>query len=202
MVYIIGLTGGIGSGKSTAANLFEKKGIELIDADIVARELVAPNTEGLKALADYFGAQTLNQDGSLNRAFLRQRIFSNPSDKIWLEQFLHPKIKTQMIAQSQKTQSPYCLWVAPLLIENKLNLFCQRVLIVDAEESIQISRTCKRDRSDPKLVKKILLSQLSRADRLAYADDIIHNNANIDALTYQVDCLHEQYLLLSAQKST
>ncbi len=202
MAYLIGLTGGIGSGKSTVADLFEKKGIELIDADIVARELVAPNSEGLNALVDYFGAKTLNQDGSLNRRFLRQRIFSNPSDKIWLEQFLHPKIKNQMIAQSQKTQSPYCLWVAPLLIENQLNLLCQRVLIVDAEESIQIARTCQRDRSDPNLVKKILLSQLSRADRLAYADDIIHNNADIDALTYQVDCLHAQYLLLSAQKST
>lgn len=202
MAYFIGLTGGIGSGKSTVADLFEQKGIELIDADIVARELVAPNTEGLNALVQHFGEHILNQDGSLNRVFLRQRIFSTPSDKIWLEQFLHPKIKTQMIAQSQKTQSPYCLWVAPLLIENKLNLFCQRILVVDVEESIQITRTCQRDHSDPTLVKKMLLSQLSRADRLAYADDIIHNNTDIDALTYQVDCLHAQYLLLSAQKST
>lgn len=199
MSIIIGLTGGIGSGKTTVANLFAAKGIQLIDADLVARELVAPNSECFHAIVDHFGLQILRSDGTLNRLALREHIFANPHDKDWLNQLLHPKIQQEMLAQARVSQSHYCLWVAPLLIENQLQQFCRRVLVVDVAESLQISRTCQRDHIDRKLVKKMLISQLSRADRLAYADDIIHNDTNLEALNAQVNVLHEQYLLLSTQ---
>lgn len=197
MPAIIGLTGGIGSGKTTVANLFAQKGVCIIDADIIAREVVAPNSEGLSQIVGRFGADILTTEGALDRRALRIKIFSNPVEKTWLNQLLHPKITDRMLDDTKKIKAPYCLWVAPLLIENQLHSFCQRVLVIDVDESTQISRTQLRDGVEKEQVEKILAAQASRSNRLAYADDIIHNGGNIEALNLQVDALHDQYLLLS-----
>ncbi len=196
MTIIIGLTGGIGSGKSTVADLFAQKGIDIIDADIIAREVVAPNTVGLEAIVARYGQKILTPQGYLDRSTLREKIFSNPEEKAWIDQLLHPKILQEMKDISAQTRSHYCLWVAPLLIETNLHKLCDRVLVVDLEEKIQITRTANRDKISTEQVKKILTAQASRRDKLAYADDIIHNNAGIEALNQQVNTLHDQYLLL------
>lgn len=197
MPAIIGLTGGIGSGKTTVANLFAQKGVCIIDADIIAREVVAPNSEGLSQIVGRFGADILTTEGALDRRALRIKIFSNPVEKTWLNQLLHPKITDRMLDDTKKIKAPYCLWVSPLLIENQLHSFCQLVLVIDVDESTQISRTQLRDGVEKEQVEKILAAQASRSNRLAYADDIIHNGGNIEALNLQVDALHDQYLLLS-----
>ena len=127
MAYVVGVTGGIGSGKTTVANLFAEKGIEVIDADVIARQVVEPGSEGLKAIAEKFGASMLNDDGTLNLGALRGHVFSHPEDKEWLNGLLHPKIRQEMITQTAQAKSLYCLLVIPLLVENSLQSLCQRV---------------------------------------------------------------------------
>ncbi|WP_188008786.1 dephospho-CoA kinase [Grimontia hollisae] len=201
MAYVVGVTGGIGSGKTTVANLFAEKGIEVIDADVIARQVVEPGSEGLKAIAEKFGATMLNQDGTLNRAVLREHVFSHPEDKNWLNGLLHPKIRQEMMEQTARATSPYCLLVIPLLVENRLQSLCQRVLVVDVSEATQIARTVQRDQVSPGQVENILAAQASRAQRLEAADDIIVNETDSTALSKQVETLHRQYLTLAAQQS-
>lgn len=200
MAYVVGVTGGIGSGKTTVANLFAEKGIEVIDADVIARQVVEPGTEGLKAIAEKFGATMLNQDGTLNRTALREHVFSHPQDKNWLNGLLHPQIRQEMMTQTARATSPYCLLVIPLLVENGLQSLCQRVLVVDVSEATQIARTVQRDQVSPEQVENILAAQASRAQRLEAADDIIVNETDSTALSEQVETLHRQYLALAAQQ--
>nr|WP_086938437.1 dephospho-CoA kinase [Thaumasiovibrio occultus] len=194
MTFVVGLTGGIGSGKSTVADLFAEKGIELIDADIIARNVVALGSVGLSKVSEHFGHDVLLEDGSLNRAKLREHIFNTPSDKQWLENLLHPMIREEMLRRIQQAQSPYCLLVVPLLIENKLESLCDRVLVVDVSPETQIERTTQRDNVTMKQVQRILAAQARRETRLAKADDIIDNDASADNLLSQVEKLHLFYL--------
>lgn len=197
MQYVVGLTGGIGSGKTTVANLFAAKGIDIIDADIIAREQVAAGSHALKAIADHFGAEILLPDGELNRAALRQIIFNQPSAKTWLDNLLHPLIIAEIKAQVKRSRSPYCLLVAPLLIETKLNPLCNRVLVVDVKPETQIIRTINRDKIERQLVEKIIENQISRALRLSYADDVVKNDDSVAEVHVQVETLHRQYLALA-----
>ncbi|WP_318481727.1 dephospho-CoA kinase [Photobacterium leiognathi] len=198
MSLVIGLTGGIGSGKTTVANLFaDTYGIDIVDADIVAREMVEPNTFGLNAIIEKCGKEILLEDGTLNRAKLRDAIFSQPELKTWLSNLLHPLIREKMQQDINQSQSPYCLLVVPLMVENNLQTMTHRLLVVDVDEQVQIERTQQRDNVSVEQIKNILASQASRKQRLDAADDVITNNGDNKALVSQVEQLHLQYLKMS-----
>lgn len=195
---IIGLTGGIGSGKTTVTHCFEQLGINIIDADIIAREVVAINSPALTAIAKHFGDDYIQADGQLNRSLLRARIFSHEADKQWLNKLLHPLIRAELIRQTTQASSPYCLLVAPLLIENKLLSLVDRVLVVDVSEATQITRTIQRDNTPLAQVQAILASQITRTKRLAAADDVINNDdISLAALKDLVLLLDKKYLALT-----
>ncbi|AVT47284.1 dephospho-CoA kinase [Shewanella baltica] len=196
-MFVVGLTGGIGSGKTTVANLFAAEGITLVDADIVAREVVAPGSKGLEAIVTHFGAEILTPEGELDRAKLRQRIFSHPEEREWLNQLLHPMIRQEMLAQVEKATSAYVIMVVPLLFENGLDRLVNRTLVVDISPELQINRTVKRDNVDASQVNNIISSQCSRSEKLARADDIIDNQGEISTLKREVLALHQRYLQLS-----
>lgn len=203
--FVVGLTGGIGSGKTTITNIFADFGIDIIDADIVAREVVEPGSKALSQIVDHFGKMFINDDGQLNRPLLRRHIFNNDENKQWLNNLLHPLIRQGMLHKLNASTSEYCILVAPLLIENKLDKLVNRVLVIDVSEKIQIERTTKRDPSSREEVQRIIKSQISREDRLAKADDIIDNNCNyhdFDEMAYKhikncVIKLHQKYQQLA-----
>lgn len=195
---IIGLTGGIGSGKTTITNYFLALGVEIIDADIIAREVVSVNSPALKAIAKHFGDDYIQADGHLNRALLRSRIFSNKADKLWLNKLLHPLIRVNIVTQTKEAKSPYCILVAPLLIENNLLELVDRVLIVDVSETTQITRTLLRDSSSAQEIKAIIASQTSRAARVEVANDIINNDdSSLSEIQAAVLSLDKKYLTLT-----
>lgn len=197
MALVIGLTGGIASGKTTVANLFKQQfNIDIVDADIVAREVVEPGTPGLNAIIEHFGDNIVHEDKTLDRAKLRERIFSNPDEKAWLNNLLHPIIREKMLEDLQQVTSDYALLVVPLLIENKLDSLCDRVLVVDVDPNTQISRTMKRDNVSEEQAQAILASQASRQQRLDIADDVVKNNPDDQELLLQVTDLHEKYLAM------
>ncbi|OBT27198.1 dephospho-CoA kinase [Vibrio tasmaniensis] len=198
MAIIIGLSGGIASGKTTVANLFNQHfNIDIVDADIVAREVVALGSEGLKQIATHFGEDILIEDGTLNRAKLREVIFSNPTEKQWLNDLLHPMIRDKIDSDLSKVKSPYALLVAPLLVENQMQGMADRVLIVDVPTEVQIERTMSRDNVSKEQVTAILKSQASREQRLAVADDVIKNHTKNQELLPQITDLHQKYLAIS-----
>ncbi|WP_061011008.1 dephospho-CoA kinase [Vibrio sp. CUB2] len=197
MAFVIGLTGGIASGKTTVANLFKQQfKIDIVDADIVAREVVEPGTPGLNAIIEHFGADIVRDDQTLDRAKLREKIFSHPEEKAWLNGLLHPMIREKMIEDLEQVTSDYALLVVPLLVENKLDSLCDRVLVVDVDPQTQISRTVKRDNVSEEQANAILASQASREQRLALADDVVKNNPDDPDLLLQITDLHEKYLAM------
>jgi dephospho-CoA kinase len=200
MSLVIGLTGGIASGKTTVANLFHQQfSIDIIDADIIAREVVSIGTPGLAKIEKHFGHGILNTDGSLNRAELRHRIFDNHAEKDWLEVLLHPMIRKKMQAEIERTTSDYALLVVPLLVENNLQSLVDYVLVVDVDEDTQIARTMARDKVSEQQARNILSAQASRQQRLTIADDVIENNATDDQLLLLVTKLHQKYLAISGK---
>ncbi|WP_323815325.1 dephospho-CoA kinase [Cellvibrio sp. NN19] len=201
MPLIIGLTGGIGSGKSEASKRFAERGILIVDADIVAREAVEPNSFALKQISDHFGKDILNTSGELNRSKLRAIIFSNPSEKTWLESLLHPIINASIRQQLANASSAYAILASPLLLETKQFELVDRILVIDVDEQLQIERASQRDNNKPDQIKAIMQTQLSRQERCARADDIILNNGNIAALDEQVEKLHQLYLTLAKTHS-
>lgn len=198
MTYIVALTGGIGSGKSTVAAGFAKLGATIVDADVIARQVVEPGQPALAAIARRFGDAILHPDGTLNRAALRQRIFSTSADKAWLNALLHPLIHAETRRQWQQASGPYVLWVVPLLVENQLQRQAQRVLVVDVSPETQLQRTLARDKISRDQAESILASQASREQRLAYADDIINNDGDQNQLSPRIAELHQRYLQLAA----
>ncbi len=195
---IIGLTGGIGSGKTTVSDMFALLGVDIIDADIIAREVVTPPSTALNAIAAHFGKEYVNADGELNRSLLRQKVFSGNHHKQWLNDLLHPLIHQQIIKQTAQAKSCYCLLVAPLLIENNLLPLVDRLLVIDVTKANQIARTLKRDQSNLTEVNAIIASQTSQANRLSLADEVIENdNCSLTALQSRVALLHEKFLNLT-----
>ncbi|AUI65371.1 MULTISPECIES: dephospho-CoA kinase [Glaesserella] len=204
MTYTVALTGGIGSGKSTIANLFEMLDVPIIDADVVARQVVEKGSPLLAQIVARFGDQILLANGELDRTALRQIVFQSESEKQWLNQLLHPAIRAEMLRQLKESNAPYVLWVVPLLIENQLTEYCDRVLVIDVLPEIQLERATKRDQSNVETIKNIMASQVSRQTRLSYADDVIENNLSLDEnainLAHQVAKLHHRYLALAKHK--
>lgn len=204
MTYIVGLTGGIGSGKSTIANLFALLDVPIIDADVVAREVVQKGSSLLIKIVEHFGQHILDKQGNLDRTALRQIVFHSEQGKKWLNQLLHPAIRAEMLRRLKAVSAPYVLWVVPLLIENKLSEFCDRVLVVDVLPNIQLERAIKRDESKAETIQNIIASQVDRQTRLNYADDVIENNMPLEEnainLAHQVAKLHHRYLDLAKQK--
>ncbi len=200
-MFIVGLTGGIGSGKSTVARMFEQQGIVTIDADDVAREVVEPGEPALEKIFEHFGDALRDEDGRLNRAVLRERIFQDASERQWLETLLHPIIRDRITQHLENAASDYALLVSPLLLETDQHQLCQRIAVVDVPESVQIERTMARDSNDRAQVERIMAAQMPREKRLAGADDVIDNNQPESQVKAQVLELHQQYLGLARHKS-
>lgn len=192
---IIGLTGGIGSGKSTVARAFESLGIGWVDADDVAREIVEPGEPALSAIINYFGQRVAKTDGTLDRATLRSLIFEDPSKRQWLEAVTHPRIRERLIEHLTHLSghSPYVLLVSPLLFESGQDALVARSIVVDVPIDMQLSRTLARDGVSAKQVHAIIAAQLSREERLAKADDVINNSGNHAHLMEQVERLDRAY---------
>ncbi|XES84950.1 dephospho-CoA kinase [Franconibacter pulveris] len=199
MGYTVALTGGIGSGKSTVADAFSRLGVTVIDADIIARQVVEPGQPALEAIATHFGQSILHPDGTLNRRALRERIFAKPEEKAWLNALLHPLIQQQTRTEIAQATSPYVLWVVPLLVENQLHKRADRVLVVDVTPETQIQRTMLRDNVSREHAEQILAAQTTREARLTIADDVINNNGAPDATAADVERLHQRYQHLAAQ---
>ncbi len=198
-MFVVGLTGGIGSGKSAASRHFEQLGITAVDADVISREVVAPGSEALQTIEQRHGKAILLDDGSLDRAALRQKIFSSPEEKAWLEGLLHPLIANETLRQLEAATSPYVLFVSPLLVESGQMALCQRLLVIDVPEDLQIERTILRDHNPRDQVERIMASQASREQRLAMADDVICNDRDLKYLEQEVDLLHQRYLSLATE---
>lgn len=198
-MFIVGLTGGIGSGKSTIAKHFIELGIECIDADEIAREVVGPQEPAQVLIREHFGEDSLTQKGELNRAYIRERIFAEPSEREWLNGLLHPLIRERMLLRCQIAKGLYCILMIPLLFENHLESIVHRVLVIDTDEQTQIQRTMKRDSVSETQVKSIIASQYPREKRLQQADDIIVNNddSSASSLLLQIQNLHEKYQALA-----
>ncbi|WP_462173357.1 dephospho-CoA kinase [Pseudoalteromonas xiamenensis] len=192
--WVLGVTGGIGAGKSAVTKEFERLGIEVIDADIIARDVVAVGSAALEQIKLHFGETILQHDGTLNRAKLRERIFSNELEKHWLNNLLHPLIREKTLMALSSSQSPYSILAAPLLFENQLQKFCQRTLLVDVPEEIQLIRTVERDQVSEQQVKAIISAQMSRNEKRALADDILDNSNALSQTYTKLKELHEFYL--------
>ncbi|WP_454254519.1 dephospho-CoA kinase [Pseudomonas sp. Marseille-Q8238] len=199
--WILGLTGGIGSGKSAAAQHFIDLGVHLVDADHAARWVVEPGRPALERIVEHFGPQVLQADGHLNRAALRQLIFEDAEQRHWLESLLHPLIGNEIRDYLAKATSPYAILVSPLLIESGQKQMTQRVLVVDAPEHLQVQRTMQRDQSPEEQVRAILKVQASREERLRHADDVLLNDRDAAWLRSEVERLHRFYLTLSGGQS-
>ncbi|MBK7521840.1 MAG: dephospho-CoA kinase [Pseudomonadales bacterium] len=196
---VIGLTGGIGSGKSAVSRCFEDLGIVVIDADKAARVVVEPGTPALAQIAEHFGNGILDTSGALDRAALRRIVFSDAEKRKWLEGVLHPRITIEIFKGLREATSPYAILASPLLFEARQDSLANRVLVVDVDESTQLRRTMERDANTEQQVRAIMASQIARSERLARADDVIENNGTLAELRPQVAALHERYLVLAAE---
>ena len=194
----VGITGGIGSGKSAVANRFEKLGIKVVDADVASRAVVLPGSDALAAIAEHFGHDVLLNDGSLDRAALRQRIFAEPEERLWLEALLHPLIDRYIKQElASAGSSPYVILVSPLLIESGQRRYVDRILVVDVPEALQLERVVQRDANSRDQVKAIMAAQASREARLKVADDVILNDDGFSKLDAEVARLHTAYLTMA-----
>lgn len=193
----IGLTGGIGSGKSTATERFLELGVPVIDADVIAREVVEPGNPVFDAVVKAFGNQVVDAGGQLNRKELGNIIFENPELKSRLENILHPKIHTEILHQLEQLSSPYSVVDIPLLAESERSYPLDRVLVIDLPEEMQIARTMKRGKQSMEQIKRIIELQASRQERRTIADDIIDNSGTPEALRNNIDLLHQKYLQLA-----
>jgi len=196
-MFRVGLTGGIGSGKTTITNLFSQLGVPIIDMDILAREAVLPGQSALTEIKKAFGESICNKDNELDRKKLRDIIFDDPDKRQQLEAILHPRIRALAEAKIAALDSPYCIIVIPLLFETGRKDNIQRILVVDTDTESQIKRTMQRDGISDTAVRNILATQVDRQTRLAQADDIIQNSGDIESLKTQVAQLHQQYLDLA-----
>ena len=208
---VIGLTGGIGSGKTAAADYFQILGVNIIDADIAARKIVEPGQPALEELVKHFGQDILNQSSdssqskstkanstSLNRQALRSIVFSNQEQLTWLNNFMHPLIRDWMDSETQHATSDYVIKVIPLLTESALKQQVDRILVIDVPTETQIERVSKRDNSSATEIQQIMQSQSTRENRLSFADDVINNNSSLEALEINVKKMHNKYLKLAA----
>ncbi len=193
---VIGLTGGIGSGKSTVARMFGALGVHWVDADDVARQVVEPGTQALNAIADHFGEDILQDNGGLDRAALRQKVFEDPEQRRWLEGLLHPIIRKELIRQlsPENYSLPYVMLVSPLLLETNQHELVERIVVVDVPEETQIDRTMARDGNSREQVERILAAQMPRTARREKADEIINNAQPLERVEASVQALHQRFM--------
>lgn len=197
-MWVLGLTGGIGSGKTAATRCFAQLGVPVTDADQLARVVVEPGRPALGQIVAHFGDAALAQDGTLNRAWLREQVFACPAQRQWLEGLLHPLIGEEINSHLQAVDSAYAILASPLLLETDQRRRVQRILVIDVDEATQVARTVARDDSSAQQVKEIMAAQMPRQQRLAAADDVITNTGSLQQLQQQVEELHQQYLHLAA----
>ncbi|CCQ09989.1 Dephospho-CoA kinase [Pseudoalteromonas luteoviolacea B = ATCC 29581] len=197
--WIVGVTGGIGAGKTAVTNKLHEWGIDIVDADVIAREVVLPGTQALTDIQIHFGDEVILPSGELNRAKLREIIFQHPNEKTWLNALLHPLIRQTIVAQLHAAQSNYVVLAAPLLFENNLHILCNRSLLVDVPVETQLERTINRDLVPKKQVEAIIAAQMSRKDKLALADDVIDNSHTLEQTYTKLNTLHQTYLKLASK---
>ncbi|HIG62431.1 MAG TPA: dephospho-CoA kinase [Gammaproteobacteria bacterium] len=193
--YVVGITGGIGSGKSTVAERFEKLGIVVADADQASREIVEPGQDAYLAILEKFGNPVLLENGTLNRAYLRQKIFAEKTNRLWLEKLTHLPIMQNLKDKLQSARSAYGILM--LSTGAGKSPLMDRMIVVDVTPDVQISRVKERDHNDEALIRKIMASQPNREDRLSWADDVIENNGDLVSLTQTVYDMHQYYLRLA-----
>ena len=198
MKFVLGLTGGIGSGKSAASQWFEAQGITVVDADVVAREVVEIGQPPLTQIQQAFGDWVLLADGSLNRRALREHIFQSPEARKTLDSITHPAIRTSIIQQLHAAQSPYAILVSPLLFETNQHELTQHTLLIDATIELQIERASQRDGQNIEQIRNIIAAQMSREQKQAMADDIVLNDGHLDHLYTHLRPLHQKYLNMAA----
>jgi len=194
-MFVVGITGGIGSGKSAVTDHLEMLGITVVDADKVARVVVEPGTSALAAITEHFGTDVLLANGGLDRAALRKIVFDNHNERKVLEEITHPRIRDEIIRQLSEASSPYVVLSSPLLLESGLNTLAVYVVVVDVPEEVQLKRTMARDDNSEALVKQIMAAQLDRQTRLSRADASIMNDTSLEELYEHVEALHEDLLL-------
>ena len=196
---VVALTGGVAAGKTMVTRRFEALGVHVHDADVAAREVIEPGTPGLAEVVNVFGAGALDDSGRLDRAAMRQRVFADPAARRTLEAIIHPRVRQWLRERALAERGSYCLLAIPLLAENIEHYrWVDRVLLVDAPESVQIARLIARDGIDETLARRMLAHQASRTERLALADDVIENSGDEAALDTAVAGLHQRYLALAA----
>jgi dephospho-CoA kinase len=199
--YTVGLTGGIAAGKSAVTRRFEALGVPVHDADVAARVVVEPGSEGLAAIVEAFGTEALDQQGRLDRSAMRRRVFADVDARHRLEAIIHPRVREWLQQQALAETAPYCLLAIPLLAENIAHYrWLDRILVVDVAEAVQLERLVTRDSIDRALAERMLTQQASRAERLALADDVIDNSGSEAALDVHVQALHQRYLSLAANR--
>ncbi len=194
---VIGVTGGIGSGKTAVTDEFTRLGITIVDADVAARTVVANGKPALQDIASHFGANILLENGDLDRAALRAIVFKEPGQRKWLEQLTHPLIRQEIIHGLRCAKSPYVILASPLLVESGQNKLVNKTLVVDVPVELQVERTVNRDNNSPEQVQAIIKAQLPRQERLNYADHVIVNDKDIINLHKEVAKLHETYIQMS-----
>ena len=193
----IGLTGGIGSGKTEASRAFSRLGATIIDTDLIARELVEPGQTALSEISATFGAQLIDASGRLDRSQLRQAVFANPEQRQKLENILHPRIRERAMALANQAETPYCILVIPLLVESALDYPLDRILVIDTPQELQYRRVAARDAATTNEIDAILATQTSRQKRLALADDVVVNDRGLEHLHKEIKRLHDFYLRLA-----
>ena len=196
-MYVVGLTGGIGSGKTAASDYLHSLGIDVVDADVVARDVVAIGQPALAKIAQHFGTAVLLADGSLNRSALRTIVFNNADERKVLETITHPAIRQEILQKLTASVSPYTLLVSPLLFESGQYQFAHRNLVIDASEDLQRQRAAMRDGVSSEQINNIMAAQLTRTERNRRADDIVINHGDLADLYQQLYAVHQQYLQLS-----
>ncbi len=200
-MFIVGLAGGIGSGKSAVAAEFRKLGIKVVDADLAARKVVEKGTPALTEIAEHFGTDILQTDGTLDRAALRKLVFDKEEERLWLETLLHPRIRDWIAAELASATSPYVMLESPLLFESGQHNMVGRTLLVDVPETLQLERAAARDDNSETQIKAIMTAQMSRSERQQRADDCIDNSGDLGSLSQPVETLHGQYLQLAKEKT-
>jgi dephospho-CoA kinase len=197
---IIGLSGGIGSGKTAVSDRFKALGIHVVDADIAARTIVEPNKPAWLDIKEFFGPEVLLENQTINRAWLRQQVFLDADKLKKLEKFTHPRIREEIIHDLESSTSAYTILVSPLLIESGQVKLVEKVIIIDVPEALQIERTCSRDNNDTEQVKRIIAAQLPRDKRLSYADWVIDNSQPLETLNKRIEILHKELINLTLEK--
>jgi dephospho-CoA kinase len=200
MTYCVGLTGDIASGKTTVANLFSRLGIDIISADKIAKELTQKNQPAYEKILAHYGIKLLHEDGSINRKMLRTIIFSNPEERIWLEELLHPLIKEELKKAANSCKTPYCIIELPLLITKQTYPYLNKILLIKSLVPLQIARVMQRDQCTEEEAKAILKTQPHLSQRLEHADEVLINDRNTEELEKKVKALHHQYLHEAAEK--